>query len=99
MPISLDSLTMHQLIRMTAELDASDLLVKAGQVPMLKRYNVVKALNPELPVLDEYTVKRMLSELMSERMLRIFDETMEMDLGFTVEGLCRVRCDVYMQRG
>ncbi|MGV3619016.1 MAG: type IV pilus twitching motility protein PilT [Fimbriimonas sp.] len=99
MPISLESISMHQLIRMTAEQDASDLLVKAGQVPMAKRYNVVKALDPELPVLDEHTVKRILSELMTEKQMRIFDETFEMDLGFTVEGLCRVRCNVYMQRG
>ncbi len=99
MPISLDSLSMHQLIRMTAEQDGSDLLVKAGQVPMTKKYNVVRALDPELPVLDDRTVKRMLTELMTERMLRIFEETMEMDLGFTVEGLCRVRCNIYMQRG
>jgi twitching motility protein PilT len=99
MPISLDSISMHQLIRMAAEQDASDLLVKAGQVPMGKRYNVVTPIDPELPVLNEMTVKRILSELMNDKQMRIFDETMEMDLGFTVEGLCRVRCNIYMQRG
>lgn len=96
---SLDSISMHLLIRMTAEQDGSDLLVKAGQVPMTKKYNVVRPIDPELPVLDERTVRRILTELMNERQLRTFEETMEMDLGFTVEGLCRVRCNVYMQRG
>lgn len=97
--IPLDSLTMHQLIRMTAEINGSDLMVKAGQVPMNKRYNVVSPLHPELPVLDEKTMKRMLGELMNDRQRRVFEETMEMDLGFTVEGLCRVRCNVYMNKG
>lgn len=97
--LSLESLSMDMLIRMTAEQDASDLLIKAGQVPMGKRYNVVCPISPELPVLDQATVKRMLSDIMNERQLRIFEETMEMDIGFTVEGLCRVRCNIYLQRG
>jgi len=97
--IPLDSLTMHDLIRMTAERNASDLMVKAHQVPMVKRYDEVSPLNPELPVLDDRTVKRMLGDMMNDRQKRIFDETMEMDVGFTVEGLCRVRCNIYMQKG
>jgi len=97
--IPLDSLTMHDLIRQTAEKSASDLMVKANQVPMVKRYDLVSPLNPELPVLDDRTVKRMLGEMMNDRQKRIFDETMEMDVGFTVEGLCRVRCNIYMQKG
>src|SRR5579884_2644657 len=97
--IPLESLTMHDLIRMTAEINASDLMVKANQVPMSKRYDVVTPLHPELPVIDEHTIKRMLSELMTDRQKRIFEETMEMDIGFTVEGLCRVRCNIYLQKG
>lgn len=96
---SLDTLTMHDLIRLTAEQDGSDLMVKAGQVPMMKKYNSVKPLHPELPVLDEHTVKRILNDLMNDRQRREFEETFEMDLGFTVKGLCRVRCNVYLQRG
>lgn len=97
--IPLDSINMHMLIRMTAEQNGSDLMVKADSVPKTKRYNVVSPVHPDLPVLDEHTVKRILSELMNERQLRIFEETFEMDLGFTVKDLCRVRCNVYMQRG
>lgn len=97
--IPLDSVNMHDLIRMTAERNGSDLMVKIDQVPMMKRYNVVDPLHPELPVLDGPTVKRILSELMNDRQRRTFEETFEMDLGFTVPGLCRVRCNVYMQRG
>lgn len=97
--IPLDSINMHMLIRMTAEINGSDLMVKADSVPKTKRYNVVSPVHPDLPVLDEHTVKRILSELMNERQMRIFEETYEMDLGFTVKDLCRVRCNVYMQRG
>jgi len=97
--IPLDSVNMQDLIRMTAEKNGSDLMVKIDQVPMMKRYNTVSPLNPELPVLDAHTVRRILGDLMNERQRRTFEETFEMDLGFTVPGLCRVRCNVYMQRG
>jgi twitching motility protein PilT len=96
---SLETLSMDMLIRMAAEQNASDLLIKAGQVPKQKRYNIIRPLDPDIPELDAATVKRMLSDLMTERQIRIFEETMEMDLGFTVEGLCRVRCNIYLQRG
>jgi len=36
---------------------------------------------------------------MTDRQRHIFDETLEMDLGFTVPGVCRVRCNVYWQKG
>lgn len=96
---NLESLTMHQLIEMTAASDASDLMIKAGQVPMTKKYDSVRVLDADLPVLDAKTTERMLTALMTERQKRIFDETLEMDLGFTVEGICRVRCNVFWQKG
>jgi len=96
---SLDSLNMLQLIEMCADLDGSDLMVKADQVPMMKKYNSVKPLHPDIPVVDAATIKRMLYDMMNERQKRIFEETFEMDIGFTVKGKCRVRCNIYMQRG
>lgn len=97
--ISLDQVNMQDLIRICAEKSGSDLMVKENQVPMMKRYNVVSPLHPELPRLDARTVQRILADMMNERQRRTFDETFEMDIGFTVEGLCRVRCNIYMQRG
>ena len=96
---TLESLTLHQLIVMAAEADASDLMVKADQVPMVKKYDNVRPLNPDLPVLTAETTARMLLSLMTDRQRHIFEETMEMDLGFTVPDICRVRCNVYWQKG
>lgn len=97
--IPLDSISMDMLIRMTAAVNGSDLMVKAGTVPKTKRYNVIAPVDPELPVLDDRTVQRILGDMMNDRQRRVFDETFEMDVGFTVEGLCRVRCNIYMQKG
>jgi twitching motility protein PilT len=97
--LSLDQLDIRDLIRRTVEAKASDLMLKVGAPPNTKRYDTVTRLGEDLPVLDAPTCQRLLSSVMTERQKRIFEETMEMDIGFTVEGLCRVRCNVYMQRG
>jgi len=96
---TLEALTMHQLIEMAADANASDLMIKADQVPMTKKYDSVRVLHPDLPVLTAETTARMLLSLMTDRQRHIFDETLEMDLGFTVPGKCRVRCNVYWQKG
>jgi twitching motility protein PilT len=94
-----DSLQMHQLIELGFDKNASDVFIKAGSPPMMKQYNSVKVLDESLPVLDQPTVKRLLSEMMNERQIRHFEEHMEQDIGFTVQGKCRVRCNIYMQKG
>jgi twitching motility protein PilT len=96
---TLESLTLHHLIELAAAQDASDLMLKAGCIPMSKKYDVVHPLSDDLPVLDAPTVSRILLSLMTDRQRRIFDETLEMDMGFTVPGVCRVRCNVYWQMG
>src|SRR5204863_6769303 len=37
--------------------------------------------------------------VMSEKQQHTFEETMEMDLAFSVKDLCRVRANIYWQRG
>lgn len=96
---TLESLTLHHLIGIAAAKDASDLMLKADSIPMSKKYDLVEPLAGDLPVLDAATVSRMLLSLMTDRQRRIFDETLEMDMGFTVPGVCRVRCNVYWQMG
>jgi twitching motility protein PilT len=97
--ITLDSLHLHQLIEMGLDIRASDIMIKVGAKPTMKQFNVIRPLSDELPVLDQATVKRLLLEVMNDRMLRHFEEHMEQDLGFTVGDRCRVRCNVYQQKG
>ena len=97
--ISAESLSVYQLIEMAYEADASDLMVKAGSRPKIKKYSQVLELDENLPVLSEGDAKRLLSELMNPRQLAKFEEHMEQDIGFSVEGKCRVRCNLYMQKG
>ncbi len=94
-----DEITLPKLIDIGFQELASDVLVKADSKPTMRRFSVMTPLPGEYPVLTAKDVERLVREMMNERQQRIFEETMEMDLGFTVPGKCRVRMNVYRQKG
>jgi twitching motility protein PilT len=97
--LTAESIKLPQLIEVGFDTGASDVFIKANQRPMMKHVSQVKPLPGEWPILRDKDVQRILSEMMTEKQLRKFDDTMEMDLGFQVRDVCRVRANFYMQRG
>lgn len=97
--IPVDSITLQMLVEMTADQGGADCMIKADQVPMMKQFNSVRPLHPELPKLTANDVKRMLTAEMNPRHIEHFEETHEHDIAFMVPGKCRVRCNIYHQRG
>ncbi|RYG33472.1 PilT/PilU family type 4a pilus ATPase [bacterium] len=96
---SVDTLDLRQLVEIGFEAKASDIFVKGGTTPKMKSNSLIAPLHPELPVLDEANAHRMIFDLMDARQRKIFEETFEMDLAFEVPGKCRVRANLYFQRG
>jgi len=96
---TLESLELMDLIQIGFEKEASDVMLKVGAVPMVKRFSQVSVLDESLPKLDQPTMRRLMESVMNPRQRNRFEEHMEMDLGFTVEGKCRVRCNIYQQKG
>ncbi len=90
--------TLRQLVEIGYEERASDVAIKVGARPTMRQHSIFKPLPGEFPVVDEAQAKRMISEVMTERQIQVFEETCEMDLAFEVEGKCRVRANIYMQR-
>lgn len=95
----LASINIHDLIKIGYELTASDILIKAHQKPMMKQHSEVKDLPGEWPVLTEQKADELIHSVMNERQIKRYDEHHEMDLAFTVGNLCRVRANLYRQRG
>lgn len=96
-----DGKTIHipELIEIGYHERASDVFIKAGAKPTMRQHSVIKELPGDWPVLTAEDAERMISEMMSEKQRRVFEATMEMDLAFAVGDLCRVRANIYMQRG
>lgn len=97
--IDLASIQIPPLIEIAYELGASDLFIKHGQRPMMKQFSTVKDLPGEWPVLDAATSERLAASLMTKRQQDHFESHHEMDLAFQVGDKCRVRTNVYRQRG
>ncbi|MBS1706396.1 MAG: PilT/PilU family type 4a pilus ATPase [Armatimonadetes bacterium] len=97
--IDASSITLDQLIATGFEISASDVMLKAYTPPMMKQHSMVRPLPGEWPVLDEQTVERLVRSKMTDRQIRIYDETSEMDLSFAVGSTCRIRMNCYRQRG
>jgi twitching motility protein PilT len=97
--MTLDQINFPHLIDIGFQERASDVMVKANQVPMMRQFSQVVNVPGEYPVITVAAVERMCLEMMNPRQLRIFEETNEMDIAFEVEGKCRVRMNVYRQKG
>lgn len=90
---------LHDLILAALNAKASDLFVKGGNVPMMKQFSEVVPLGPEWPLIDPDNARRMMRDVMNEEQQAQYDRDLEFDLGFMVEDQCRVRVNIYSERG
>ena len=65
----------------------------------MRKFSVFQPISDEFPVVDADNARRMIQEVMSEKQIKKFEDTLEMDLAFEVEGKCRIRANIYFQRG
>lgn len=91
--------TIHDLVTLALEARAADVFIKSGQVPMMKRFGEIAPMDPSYPVLDDSTIQELIRPLLTDKQHQEFQIKKEYDLGFTVPGKCRVRCNLYYQRG
>ncbi|MCU0315780.1 MAG: PilT/PilU family type 4a pilus ATPase [Fimbriimonadaceae bacterium] len=93
------TIKIRELIEAGYELTASDVLIKANSKPRMKQHSFVRDLPGDWPVLTGDDVRNIINQVMNDRQRHIFEETNEMDLAFVLEGKCRVRTNLYCQRG
>lgn len=98
--MDINSATLSDFIEIGFAERASDVCVKVGAPPTMRQHSVFQPLaGGPWPIVDEATARRLIYSQMSEKQQRIFEETFEMDLAFEVKGMCRVRANIYWQRG
>jgi twitching motility protein PilT len=90
-------LDVNELLRHTVEVGASDLHLKAGNVPFVR---VDGELDPAaFPALTSEDTVMAAIALMPEHKRREFELSNEADFGYTLTGVGRFRVNVYRQRG
>jgi twitching motility protein PilT len=95
----LANMTLHDFIEIGYNERASDVCLKVAAPPTMRQHSKFTPLPGEFPVLDEANAKRLIYGILNEKQIRRFEDTLEMDLAFAVKDKCRVRANVYWQRG
>ncbi|MDP8228080.1 MAG: type IV pilus twitching motility protein PilT [Candidatus Electryoneaceae bacterium] len=87
--------TFEELLGFAVKLDASDLHMSTGSVPMIRVHGRMRKLNIPIPMRDEMEaeIRRLLTEDQWER----FEEMKEIDLSYRYQDIARFRVNVFSQ--
>lgn len=88
----------NELLKKANSLDASDLHIKVGSPPILRIYGELTPLTSERKIGHEDATKIALS-VMTPGQTETFKRKNDIDLAYSVPGLGRFRCNIFMQRG
>ena len=90
-------LEIHELLKVAASKKASDVFIKANSPPAMRISGRIHM--TDAPALSEDDCRNLAYSIMSHEQIGRFEHRHELDLAFEVEGVCRIRCNVYQQRG
>jgi twitching motility protein PilU len=85
------------LFKLMAEKQASDLFLSAGAPVSIKILGTIMPVNQQ--IIDPETSRKIAYEIMSDKQIREFEETMEMNFSYVVPDIGRFRVNVFRQRG
>ncbi len=91
-------MNINELLKIAVQQQASDLHLKVGNHPVLR---INGRLHPLIDVsrLMQDDTASMAFSIMNARQKQRFKEDLEIDIGYSVPGLGRFRCNVFQQRG
>jgi twitching motility protein PilT len=88
----------NDLLKTAHSLKASDLHIKVGSPPILRIYGELTPLTSEKKISQEDALKIAFS-VMTPGQSEIFKKKNDIDLAYSVPGLGRFRCNIFIQRG
>jgi len=89
--------TLPELLKKTVELEGSDLHIATNSPPQVRVHGALQRLR--LPELTAAETKQLVYSVLTDAQKKRFEETMELDFSFGINGLARFRCNVFTQRG
>ncbi len=90
-------LELSELLRYAASVKASDLFIKENTPPTLRVHGKIQPM--DLPPLSADDTRNLAYSVMTHEQIGRFEHRHELDLAFTIEGITRVRANIYQQRG
>ena len=92
-----EKMLLEELLKRAREIGASDLHITVGVPPTYRQ-------NGRLVTFDDNKLlpadtKELVRSMLNDEQWRVFEETGELDLSFSLKGMARFRANVYKQRG
>ncbi len=91
------TLTLPDLLAMTATMGGSDLHLSVGSPPQIRVDGHLQRI--AAPDLVPDVTQSLAYSVLTDRQKKIFEETWEADLAFGLQGVGRFRCNVFLQKG
>ena len=89
--------TIDDILKKAAEVDASDIHVVAGHPPVIRVHTAMTPL--DFPVVTPEDAEKMVKGMASEGAYKLFLSEQDADFSYSVEGLGRFRVNAHRQRG
>jgi len=88
---------LNTILKTAFDADASDVHLIAGQPPVIRVHQVMKAL--DFPVISPATARGFFEAMAPKESQEVFARQKDADFSYQVEGLARYRVNAHMQRG
>jgi len=92
------SIDINYLLKKAMQMNASDLIVKAGNKPVARINGSLTPMEDENRLTAEDT-RSMAAAVMSDAQKEFFQRKNDLDLSYSIPGLGRFRCNAFSQRG
>jgi twitching motility protein PilT len=89
--------TLPELLKMTVDLDGSDLHLSIRTPPQVRVHGSIRRL--DLPELTSAETKSLAYSVLTDAQQKRFEETMELDFSFGIRDIARFRCNMFNQKG
>jgi twitching motility protein PilT len=93
------TITLDDLLKLAVQKEASDLHLKAGIIPVIRRHGSLRPLSSQLAPLSSEQVEQIAYQLLDQRQVEIFNEKKEVDVSYNLKGFGRFRVNIFQQRG
>lgn len=93
------TLSFEELLKLALQKGASDLHLKAGIIPVIRKHGDLRPLASNLPPISNEQLEAMALGLMNEQQKASYYQYYEVDLSYGMSGVGRFRVNIFKQRG
>jgi len=92
-------MTLDEILQLAMAREASDVHLKAGIIPVIRKHGLLRPLSSKFPPLTGKEIEDMAFGIMDDLQKHTYMTQKEVDLGYGISGLGRFRINVFRQRG